>query len=160
MTTTDVVGTILDRLATFLRYGEQREEEVQSWLEKLEEAAGPDDLPRLFALLDDDDASGVLWDVLYIAEGLDDAYLRVLVEQLPALWARAPQWAITAVLRVLNTAGEEEDCVPRFVDLARGYPPAHAALRELAGQLEEEDEELVQEEQRQAVRMLIATLPE
>lgn len=158
MTDADVVGEVLDRLDSFLRFGDQSEEDVHDWVEDLEAAAGPDDLPRLFAVLRDEDASGVLWDILYIAEGMDDDYLRVLVEQLPALWSRAPQWAITAVLRILNTSGEDEDCVADFIEHAKAHSPAHPSLRELAHALED-DGDLVQDEQRRAAQALIAALP-
>jgi len=157
MTASDTVGSLLERLSAFLRYGDRSEEEVQGWLEEIDEHAQPSDLPRLFAILDDDDTSGVLWDVLYIAESMDDDYLRALLDQLPALWARAPQWAITAVLRILNTAGDEEDCVAEFLALARTTPASHTALHEIAAQLEE-DRDLVQDEQRAALRDLLAAL--
>src|SRR5690606_3291696 len=85
MTASDTVGSLLERLSAFLRYGDRSEEEVQGWLEEIDEHAQPSDLPRLFAILDDDDTSGVLWDVLYIAESMDDDYLRALLDQLPAL---------------------------------------------------------------------------
>ena len=68
----------------------------------------------MFGLLEDDDPYGVLWSVFYVMEGMDDAYLEELVSVLPGLDQRAPVWAETALLRIINTRGEPEDCTGTF----------------------------------------------
>ena len=60
----------------------------------------------MFGALDDDDPHGVLWSVFYLLEGFDDDYLVGLIAALPELSQRAPRWAETAVLRIVNTRGE------------------------------------------------------
>jgi len=158
VSTTDDVGTLLEHIASFMRFGDRSEEEVNAWIDELEAKAEPDDLPRLLAAFDDDDVSGALWGILHVAEGMDDHYLEALLDHLPALWARAPQWAITAVLRIVNSAGEEDDCVPRFIELARAWPAAHPALRALGEQMEAEGD-FVSDEQRATFLRLLAALP-
>ena len=49
---------------------------------------------------------------------MDDAYLAALLDALPGLYQRAPRWAETAVIRILNTRGEPEDCTQTFLQLA------------------------------------------
>ena len=52
-------------------------------------------------------------------ESFDDDYLAGLLEALPELAQRAPTWADTAVLRIVNTRGEPEDCTGTFIALAK-----------------------------------------
>ena len=110
MTAAEALATI----ALWRRTGEDPGEELEVVAASLEVGATPEHLPALFALLEDSDPFGVLWPVLYVAEDQGDDYLLALVEALPGLAVRAPQWAQTAVLRILNTRGEPEDCTEAF----------------------------------------------
>jgi hypothetical protein len=86
-------------------------------------------LPAMFGVLEDEDPHGILWSVFYIIEGLDDdVYLPALMSSLPGLWQRAPRWAETAVIRILNTRGEADDCVDTFIEVARAHPPDEQAV--------------------------------
>jgi hypothetical protein len=87
-------------------------------LEALEAIADESLLPDLLAALEDDDPGGSLWSLFYLAENMDDAYLAALLDALPGLHERAPHWAETAVIRILNTRGEPEDCTGTFLHMA------------------------------------------
>lgn len=137
--TRDAIATLLGKLSHFLRFRDDDEDTVRAWLEQLEVEATADDLPDLLAMLDDEDTTGALWGVLYIAENLGEAYLEALVDALPKLWSRAPNWAITATLRIVNTFGEPDDCVPEFVALAKRDPKAMLTLEALLDTVEVED---------------------
>jgi hypothetical protein len=117
---------IVASVAASARLGEPAE--LESQLERLGALATPALLPDLFGALEDDDPAGVLWSLFYLAEGMDDAYLGALLDALPGLHQRAPRWAETAVIRILNTRGEPEDCTATFLDLAGTRP---AVLRRL-----------------------------
>lgn len=111
--------TILGRIVLAARAEEELDDDLPRLLDRLEATLDPSLVPSLFGALDDDDPHGVLWSVFYLLEGLDDHYLRGLVTALPELVARAPRWAETAVLRIVNTRGEPEDCVDALVTIAR-----------------------------------------
>src|SRR5688500_5145420 len=89
-------------------------EVLDALIDRLRAHADASILPAIFGLLDDDDASGLLWPVFYVAEDQGDAYLSALLNALPHLSERAPGWAEIAVLRILNTRGEPEDCTASF----------------------------------------------
>ncbi len=108
--------TIVAAIAEAARVGEPADLDAQ--LQRLEAIATPELLPDLLGALEDDDPAGVLWSLFYIAESMDDAYLEALLDALPGLHRRAPRWAETAVIRILNTRGEPEDCTPQFLALA------------------------------------------
>jgi hypothetical protein len=103
-------------VAATARVGEPADLETQ--LHRLGEIATPALLPDLLGALEDDDPAGVLWSLFYVAEGMDDAYLAGLLDALPGLHRRAPRWAETAVIRILNTRGEPDDCTAAFLELA------------------------------------------
>ena len=118
----EIVAAVVDSA----RLGEPTD--VDAKLQRLGTIATPELLPDLFGALEDDDPGGVLWSLFYVAEGMDDAYLEGLLEALPGLHRRAPRWAETAIIRILNTRGEPEDCTPQFLELAAARP---ATLRKL-----------------------------
>lgn len=103
----------------FARSDEDLGDEVPRLVERLQQTADPTLIPAMFGALDDDDPHGVLWSVFYMLESFDDDYLAGLLEALPELSQRAPTWAETAVLRIVNTRGEPEDCTGTFVALAK-----------------------------------------
>jgi hypothetical protein len=111
--------TVLGRIVLAARAEEELDDDLPRLLDRLEATLDPSLVPSLFGALDDDDPHGVLWSVFYLLEGLDDDYLRGLVTALPELVARAPRWAETAVLRIVNTRGEPEDCIDALVAVAR-----------------------------------------
>lgn len=104
----------LAMIALWRHTGEDPGAELEAVAASLDVGATPEHLPALFGLLEDSDPHGVLWPVLYVAEDQGDAYLTGLVEALPGLAVRAPTWAETAVLRILNTRGEPDDCTEVF----------------------------------------------
>jgi hypothetical protein len=110
---------ILARIVLFARSDEDLGDEVPRLVERLQQTADPTLIPAMFGALDDDDPHGVLWSVFYMLESFDDDYLAGLLEALPELAQRAPTWADTAVLRIVNTRGEPEDCTGTFVALAK-----------------------------------------
>jgi len=129
---------VLGRIALHARAEGEPGDELPVLLARLQEVATAALVPAMFGVLEDDDPHGVLWSVFYLLEGFDDTYLAGLVDALPALRERAPGWADTALLRIINTRGEPEDCIGAFVALAkRRRAPARkelvTALRELAG---------------------------
>lgn len=115
--------TVLGRIVMAARADEELDDDLPRLLDRLEASLDPSLVPSLFGALDDDDPHGVLWSVFYLLEGLDDHYLRGLVTALPELLARAPRWAETAVLRIVNTRGEPEDCIDALVAVARELKP-------------------------------------
>ena len=108
--------SIVAAVAASARVGEPGDLDGQ--LHRLEAIATPELLPDLLGALEDDDPAGVLWSLFYVAESMDDAYLGALLDALPGLHRRAPRWAETALIRILNTRGEPEDCTPEFLELA------------------------------------------
>lgn len=80
-------------------------------------------MPRLLGLLEDNDPEGIYWNVLYVLEKFDDAYLKALLGSIEALHARAPQWAYTCIIRILNTRGDEDDCTAAFERLVNESSP-------------------------------------
>ena len=102
-----------------MRTGEEPGADINQHVDAIERGADTSLLPRMFGLLEDDDPYGLLWSVFYVMEGMDDAYLEQLVTVLPALDERAPGWAETAVLRIINTRGETEDCTESFEAFVR-----------------------------------------
>lgn len=137
--TSSPTDAVLDQLSQFLRFGGHDEDTIRAWLEELESLATSDDLPALLGMLEDDDTTGVLWAVLYIAENLGDAYLTALSQALPQMWQRAPQWSMTAVLRIVNTHNEPDDCIAPFAASVRARPEAQLTLEALLDTLEVED---------------------
>jgi hypothetical protein len=107
---------IVANVTAAARLGESTDLEAQ--LHRLGEIATPALLPDLLGALEDDDPAGLLWSLFYVAEGMDDAYLVALLDALPGLHRRAPRWAETAVIRILNTRGEPDDCTVAFLELA------------------------------------------
>jgi hypothetical protein len=114
-----IASAALEELAFVLHTGsDPGPDAIEALLGRLAANADATVLPGIFGLLDDDDASGLLWPVFYVAEDQGDAYLRALLAALPHLLERAPSWAETAVLRIINTRDEPEDCTARFDQLA------------------------------------------
>lgn len=110
---------VLARITVFSRAEADADDDLEPLLVRLEQIADPSLVPALFGALDDDDPLGVLWRVFYVLESFDDPYLDGLLDVLPDLYARAPGWAETAILRIANTRGEPEDCTASLVALAR-----------------------------------------
>src|SRR5690606_24576648 len=108
---------------------------------------------------DGPDPLGILWSIFYVAENMDDAYLEGLLDALPGLWERAPGWAETAILRILNTRDEPEDCTAQFEALAKQQPSStRELLREiLEGPLDNDDESLATD-QRDSIRSTLAAV--
>jgi hypothetical protein len=115
---------VLTRLVMLARSEEEPGEELPALVERLQATADASLVRTLFGALDDDDPHGVLWSIFYVLEGLEDAYLEGLLEALPDLLERAPVWAETAVLRIVNTKDEPDDCIDAFVTLARAQKAA------------------------------------
>lgn len=135
--TADDVHGLLDRLRKVAQFGGDALEELPRLIEQLEQIDDPAVMPRLLALLEDNDPYGIYWNVLYVLEKFDDAYLRALLGGVEALYARAPQWAYTCVIRILNTRGDEDDCTAAFERLVHESPESTRTLvlqilRELA----------------------------
>ncbi len=112
-------GELLARVALLARADEDIGDDIAPLIARLQDIATKDQIPAMFGVLDDDDPSGALWSVFYLLEGFDDDYLAGLLDALPALAERAPRWAETALLRIVNTRGEPEDCVATFIALGR-----------------------------------------
>ena len=135
--TADDVHGLLDRLRKAAQYGGDALEDLPRLIEQLEQIDDPVVMPRLLGLLEDNDPYGIYWNVLYVLEKFDDAYLKVLLDGIEALYARAPQWAYTTIIRILNTRGDEDDCTAAFERLLNGSSPhtrtlVLQVLRELA----------------------------
>ncbi|MBL9100556.1 MAG: hypothetical protein JNL82_06350 [Myxococcales bacterium] len=135
--TADDIHGLLDRLRKVAQFGGDALEELPRLIEQLEQIDDPAVMPRLLALLEDNDPYGIYWNVLYVLEKFDDAYLRALLGGVEALYARAPQWAYTCVIRILNTRGDEDDCTAAFERLVNEGPESTRTLvlqilRELA----------------------------
>ncbi len=114
---------LLHLVRLYARFGpEGIDGSIGEVLAELERVADPSWVDRLFATLEDDDPFGIYWQLLYVLESFDDAYLRGLLNAFPALFTRAPQWACTCLIRVLNTRGDDDDCAGTFDKLA-----AHAS---------------------------------
>lgn len=112
--TADDVHGLLDRLRKAAQYGGDALEDLPRLIEQLEQIDDPAVMPRLLGLLEDNDPYGIYWNVLYVLEKFDDSYLKALLGSIEALHARAPQWAYTCVIRILNTRGDEDDCTAAF----------------------------------------------
>ena len=112
--TADDVHGLLDRLKKAAQYGGDALEDLPRLIEQLEQIDDPAVMPRLLGLLEDNDPYGIYWNVLYVLEKFDDAYLKALLGSIEALHARAPQWAYTCIIRILNTRGDEDDCTAAF----------------------------------------------
>ncbi|MBK8237006.1 MAG: hypothetical protein KBB21_29745 [Nannocystaceae bacterium] len=110
---------MLARISLFSRSEEDLGDELPRLVARLEEVVERSLMPAMFGVLDDDDPHGALWSVFYLLEGLDDDYLDGLLDALPGLLQHAPGWAQTAILRIVNTAGEPEDCTNTLIALAR-----------------------------------------
>jgi hypothetical protein len=135
--TVDDIHGLLDRLRKVAQFGGDALEELPRLIEQLEQLDDPAVMPRLLGLLEDNDPYGIYWNVLYVLEKFDDAYLRALLDGIEALYARAPQWAYTCVIRILNTRGDEDDCTAAFERLVNDSPQTTRTLvlqilRELA----------------------------
>jgi hypothetical protein len=149
---------VLARISLFARAEDDVGEELVELVARLEQVAEPSLVPALFGALDDDDPQGVLWPVFYLLEGFDDAYLAGLLDALPDLYARAPGWAETAVLRIANTRGEPEDCTGDLVALARKRKaPAKKKIVTLIRRIAKDTEGL-QAPQRRSVEQLAAAI--
>nr|WP_293262779.1 hypothetical protein [Nannocystis sp.] len=112
--TADDVHGLLDRLRKAAQFGGDALEDLPRLIEQLEQIDDPAVMPRLLGLLEDNDPYGIYWNVLYVLEKFDDSYLKALLGSIEALHARAPQWAYTCVIRILNTRGDEDDCTAAF----------------------------------------------
>lgn len=112
--TADDVHGLLDRLKKAAQYGGDALEDLPRLIEQLEQIDDPAVMPRLLGLLEDNDPYGIYWNVLYVLEKFDDDYLKALLGSIEALHARAPQWAYTCIIRILNTRGDEDDCTAAF----------------------------------------------
>lgn len=128
MPTADNIDGLLDRLRKVAQFGGDALEELPRLIEQLEQIDDPAVMPRLLGLLEDNDPYGIYWNVLYVLEKFDDAYLRALLDGVEALYARAPQWAYTCVIRILNTRGDEDDCTAAFEKLVQASSPTTRAL--------------------------------
>jgi hypothetical protein len=128
MPTADNIDGLLDRLRKVAQFGGDALEELPRLIEQLEQIDDPAVMPRLLGLLEDNDPYGIYWNVLYVLEKFDDAYLRALLDGVEALYARAPQWAYTCVIRILNTRGDEDDCTAAFEKLVQASPPTTRTL--------------------------------
>jgi len=112
--TADDIHGLLDRLRKAAQYGGDALEDLPRLIEQLEQIDDPNVMPRLLGLLEDNDPYGIYWNVLYVLEKFDDAYLKALLGSIEALHARAPDWAYTCIIRILNTRGDEDDCTAAF----------------------------------------------
>ncbi len=133
--TADNIDGLLDRLRKVAQFGGDALEELPRLIEQLEQIDDPAVMPRLLGLLEDNDPWGIYWNVLYVLEKFDDAYLRALLDGVEALYARAPQWTYTCVIRILNTRGDEDDCTAAFERMVQASPSRALVvqiLRELA----------------------------
>jgi hypothetical protein len=143
----------LEDLAFYVRTGEDPGEALPDLLERLHANADASLLPAMFGLLDDQDTSGLLWPVFYVAEEQGDAYLQALVAALPHLQERAPGWAEIAVLRILNTRGEPEDCTASFDRAAtKASAGAKTALQRLLTRMLGDTAEPLTADQRASVK--------
>ncbi len=115
---------ILTRLQFLARVEDDASEESAKLLSRLEQVATARELASMFGMLASEAPHGIHWSVFFIAEGFDDAYLSALLDVLPDLSQRAPTWAETAVIRILNTRGHEDDCTQTFGKLVRQKPAA------------------------------------
>lgn len=105
----EVIEAVREELALGDGLDEAR---VAQYLGHLEEHAAPEHASALLSLLSEGADGQTLLDVLVLAENLgDDAYLPALAQSWAALELRAPTWLDLAAVRILNTAGEEDDCV-------------------------------------------------
>ena len=144
--TADNIDGLLDRLRKVAQFGGDALEELPRLIEQLEQIDNPAVMPRLLGLLEDNDPYGIYWNVLYVLEKFDDAYLRALLDGVEALYARAPQWAYTCVIRILNTRGDEDDCTAAFERLVLASQPSTRTLvvqilRELAGDADTDNDQ-------------------
>lgn len=156
--TLDNLAALLDRIHQIAQFGSEIavREELPPLVELLEQIEDPAALPRLLDLLEDTDPHGVYWNVLYVLEKFD-VYLRVLLDGLPALYHRAPEWAYTCVIRILRTRGDEDDCTAAFEQLICAGPADTRALmvrilRELSAHPDTD------EDQRQNIARTIAAI--
>ena len=74
--------------------------------------------------LEDDDPTGILWALFYIAENMDDAYLSALIEALPApafaeSSASKPGWVTTGTPRAAQASCTQETCSTRSSGIGR-----------------------------------------
>ncbi len=105
---------LLGRLRQVAEHGGENLDDLPRLLEQLEQLDNPSVMPTLLGLLEDNDPYEIYWNVLYVLERFDDAYLQALLDGVEALYARAPQWAYTCIIRILNTRGDEDDCTAAF----------------------------------------------
>jgi len=144
MPTADNIDGLLDRLRKVAQFGGDALEELPRLIEQLEQIDDPAVMPRLLGLLEDNDPYGIYWNVLYVLEKFDDAYLRALLDGVEALYARAPQWTYTCVIRILNTRGDEDDCTAAFERMVQASPSRALVvqiLRELANDADTDAEQ-------------------
>ncbi|MEZ4430319.1 MAG: hypothetical protein R3A51_21780 [Nannocystaceae bacterium] len=118
----------LERLHVLAQLGgDALESELPVLARELDEIRDPQQIPRLFALLEDHDPYGLYWHLLYVLERFDE-YVAGLVDALPSLHARAPVWAATCLIRIINTRGEPDDCTGELNQLLAAAPAETQAL--------------------------------
>lgn len=158
MPTLENLDALLDRIHRLAQDASESEirEELAPLVEQLEQIEDPAALPRLLDLLEDNDPHDVYWNVLFVLEKFD-AYLRVLLDGLQALHHRAPEWAYTCVIRILNTRGAEDDCTAAFEQLINAGPAdTRALMLQILRELSEHPE--TDEDQRQNIARTITAI--
>ncbi|MBK8260596.1 MAG: hypothetical protein IPK80_04575 [Nannocystis sp.] len=120
----DSARSVIDRIRQAAHFGDDSLDELPRLLAQIEGVKDPAILPELLNLFEDNDPYGIYWNILYVLENFpDEHYLGSLLAALPALYARAPVWAITCLLRVLNTRGDPDDCTLTFERIVKDASP-------------------------------------
>lgn len=138
------LATLLDQLNA--AYAEQADNHVAICERILAEIADLDDpacVGPLMLFFDDEAEYGeLMWSVLHLIEHVGgDGYVPVLVQRLPAMKVRAPGWAETLVLRLLNAPDE----LPGLVAAGRNAEPeAREALIEIVTSLAARNERFME----------------
>ncbi|MEZ4385043.1 MAG: hypothetical protein R3A79_27185 [Nannocystaceae bacterium] len=156
----DSARALIDRLHKAAQFGDDSLEELPRLLQRIEGVRDPGLLPELLGLFEDSDPYGIYWNILYVLENFpDEQYLSALLEALPALYARAPVWAETCVIRVLNTRGDPDDCTATFERLVKaGTDPNRLLVLELLGEMLHDPESDLDKQQLQTIEEMILSL--
>ena len=121
--------------------GDTSPDDLRALTDQIAERARPEDLPALFGFLAEDLVPDVNMSILLAMEGMDEPYIEALARSLADLDEQAPTWALTAVLRVANTRGTDDDCTPKFIEALREAPSENrSALGRMATRLDRDPE--------------------
>lgn len=148
---------LIDEIAELLSQFEAIRDRSRDLRRALRNLAHPAAAPLVLALFDrDGDPFQLRTHLLVALERMpEDAYFAALLDAMPRLSEQAPEWAFSALMRLLNTREHADDSAFRFEAAARQAP---ASIREAVAELLLENVEDLPEDQATMVVQVITAL--